>query len=136
MSDSSKTLTIVLYSDDATVRASIRAALGSRISPESAPHEIIEFATGPALHSFLDANRVDAIILDGEAAPEGGLGICRQIKDEVFNAPPVIVYVGRADDAWLGAWSRADAILVHPVDPFTLAKRVGALLALASTPHL
>jgi len=136
MSDSSKTLTIVLYSDDATVRASIRAALGSRISPESAPHEIIEFATGPALRSFLDANRVDAIILDGEAAPEGGLGICRQIKDEVFNAPPVIVYVGRADDAWLGAWSRADAILVHPVDPFTLAKRVGALLALASTPHL
>ena len=40
-----------------------------------------------------------------------------QLKDESFNCPPVLVLVGRVDDRWLATWSRADAVVAHPIDP-------------------
>ena len=61
-------------------------------------------------------------ILDGEAVPAGGLGICRQVKDEIYQCPPVLVLTGRPQDAWLATWSRADAAVPMPVDP----RRAGA----------
>jgi DNA-binding response OmpR family regulator len=127
-------LRIVVYSDDLTVRAHIAAALGSRVAPDLAPHVITEFATGPALRLYVDGQArkgeldIDLFILDGEAAPEGGMGIARQLKDEVFNCPPVLVITARKEDAWLATWSRAEANVLHPIDPFTLAETVADLL--------
>ena len=125
---------IIVYSDDASVRAAIKAALGKRVSDDLPEHQIEEFATGPALRAFVDRKsvsgqlRADLFILDGEAVPEGGMGIARQLKDEVFNCPPVMVITGRKEDAWLAAWSRAEANVLHPVDPFTLSHTVADLL--------
>jgi hypothetical protein len=125
---------IALYSDDSTVRQAVIAALGSRVAPDMAEHVVHEFATGPALRLFVDSKKpgsdspIDLFILDGESVPEGGLGIARQLKDEVFNCPPVLVMTGRKADAWLAAWSRAEANVLHPVDPFTLAHTVADLL--------
>jgi hypothetical protein len=56
------------------------------------------------------------------------LGVARQLKDEVFNCPPVLVITGRKEDAWLAAWSMAEASIVHPIDPFTLARSAAELL--------
>jgi DNA-binding response OmpR family regulator len=67
-------------------------------------------------------------VLDGEAVPAGGMGVCRQIKDEVFNCPPVLVVIGRAQDAWLASWSRADAAVPHPIDPVAFAEALAGLL--------
>ena len=118
-------LEIALYSDDASVRETVRKALGSRIAPDLAPHTITEFATGPALRSRVDSGQnFDLYILDGESVPEGGLGIAKQLKDEVFNCGTVIVIVGRASDAWLAGWSRAEGVISHPIDPFTIAATV------------
>jgi DNA-binding response OmpR family regulator len=125
---------IVLYSDDSTVREAVVGALGTRVSSEMAEHVIHQFATGAALRLFVDSkkpgneNPIDLFILDGESVPEGGLGIARQLKDEVFNCPPVMVITGRKEDAWLAAWSRAEANVLHPVDPFTLSHTVADLL--------
>jgi len=120
---------IVVYSDDSSVRASIIASLGRRVASDLAEHTIHEFATGPALRAFVDSGaQVDLFILDGESAPEGGLGIARQLKDEVFNCPPVLVITGRVQDSWLAAWSLAEASVVHPIDPFTMAQTAAALL--------
>jgi DNA-binding response OmpR family regulator len=125
---------IIVYSDDASVRAAIKAALGKRVSDDLPEHQIEEFATGPALRAFVDRKsvsgelRADLFILDGEAVPEGGMGIARQLKDEVFNCPPVLLITGRREDAWLAAWSRAEAIVIHPIDPFTLANTVADLM--------
>jgi len=125
---------IVLYSDDSSVREAVIGALGNRVAPEMAEHQIHEFATGAALRLFVDSKKIgtdspiDLFILDGESVPEGGLGIARQLKDEVFNCPPVLVMTGRKADAWLAAWSRAEANVLHPVDPFTLAHTVADLL--------
>lgn len=134
MQASRNQLSIVIYSDDKTVRAHIAAALGSRVAPDLAPHVITEFATGPALRLYVDGRartsdlNIDLFILDGEAAPEGGMGIARQLKDEVFNCPPVLVITARKEDAWLATWSRAEANVLHPIDPFTLADTVADLL--------
>ena len=124
---------VVIYSDDSDVRASIKAALGSKLASDL-PIETTEFATADALRQYIDQTdakgqvRADLLILDGEAAPEGGLGVARQLKDEVFNCPPVMVITGRKEDAWLAAWSRAEANVLHPVDPFTLSHTVADLL--------
>ncbi|CAB4599831.1 unannotated protein [freshwater metagenome] len=124
-----KNLVIALYSDDSSVRSSVITALGRRVSAEISEHKIIEFATGPALRLYLDSkNPVDLFILDGEAVPEGGMGVARQLKDEVFNCPPVLVITGRIQDNWLASWSKADDVVIHPIDPFTLASKVAALL--------
>jgi hypothetical protein len=125
---------IIVYSDDASVRSSIVAALGKRVAADLPEHQVEEFATGPALRAFVDRKsasgevRADLFILDGEAVPEGGLGIARQLKDEVFNCPPVLLITGRAQDNWLAAWSRAEATVTHPIDPFTIAAKCTALL--------
>ena len=124
---------IAIYSDDSSVRANLKAALGSKLAADL-PIETIEFATADALRQYVDqtdsngAVRVDLFILDGEAAPEGGMGVARQLKDEVFNCPPTIVLIARQSDAWLAAWSRAEASLQHPVDAFALAKTATELL--------
>ena len=125
---------IIVYSDDSSVRAAIVAALGKRVANDLPEHQIEEFATGPALRAFVDQKsvsgqlRADLFILDGEAVPEGGMGIARQLKDEVFNCPPVLLITGRIEDAWLAAWSRAEASVIHPIDPFTLANTVANLM--------
>jgi len=120
---------IVIYSDDSSVRASIISSLGRRVAADIPEHVIHEFATGPALRSFVDEKAtIDLFILDCEAAPEGGLGIARQLKDEVFDCPPVLVITGRVQDSWLAAWSLAEASVVHPIDPFTLAHTAARLL--------
>mgnify|MGYP003347896882 FL=1 len=124
---------VVIYSDDSDVRAAIKAALGSKLASDLSV-EVTEFATADALRQYIDqtdtngAVRADLFILDGEAAPEGGLGVARQLKDEVFNCPPSIVLIARQSDAWLAAWSRAEASLQHPVDAFALAKTATELL--------
>lgn len=124
---------VIIYSDDSDVRAAVKAALGSKLAPDL-PIETFEFATADALRQYVDQTdtkgqvRGDLFILDGEAAPEGGLGVARQLKDEVFNCPPSIVLIARQSDSWLAAWSRAEASLQHPVDAFALAKTATELL--------
>jgi DNA-binding response OmpR family regulator len=122
-------LVIALYSDDSTVRASVIAALGKQLDPILPVHEIKEFATADALRLYVDSKKqVDLFVLDGEAVPEGGMGVARQLKDEVFNCPPVLLITGRAQDNWLAAWSKAEATVTHPIDPFTIAAKCAALL--------
>ncbi len=138
MSSAVESFKILVYSDDATVRESVRKALGRRLSQDLPENEVIEFATADALRLYIDTKKVgkkssvDLFILDGEATPEGGMGLARQLKDEIFNCPPTLLIVARAQDAWLAGWSRADGVVTHPIDPFTLSKSVLALVAYPS----
>jgi len=121
-------LKIVVYSDDSSVRESVRLALGRRPAPELPEVDFVECATGPALLRRMDGGDIDLAILDGEAAPTGGMGICRQLKDEIYRCPPVLILTGRPQDAWLATWSRADAVVPQPADPVDLADAAAALL--------
>lgn len=122
-------LVIALYSDDSAVRATVIGALGKKLDPTLATHEIKEFATADALRLYVDNKKqVDLFVLDAEAVPEGGMGVARQLKDEVFNCPPVLLITGREQDNWLAAWSKAEATVTHPIDPFTIAAKCASLL--------
>ena len=121
-------LTVLVYSDDATTREKVRQAVGRRPAADVPFVELIDVATEPALIRRMDAGGVDLAILDGEATPAGGMGVCRQLKDEIFACPPVLVLTGRPQDGWLATWSRADAAVPHPLDPVLLADAVAELL--------
>ena len=128
------TFKIVVYSDDSTVRETVKRSLGARLAVDLPENEILEFATADALRLFVDSKKVgsktkvDLFILDGEATPEGGMGLARQLKDEIFDCPPTLVLVAREQDAWLAGWSRADGVVTHPIDSFVLAKKVLSLV--------
>jgi DNA-binding response OmpR family regulator len=119
---------VVVYSHDADVRAQMKLAIGSRPAMDVPEATVIEVATEPALFRLLDNHGVDVMVLDGEAQPAGGMGVCRQAKDEIYDCPPVLLVIGRADDGWLATWSRADAVVSHPIDPVALAHALAGLM--------
>jgi DNA-binding response OmpR family regulator len=120
-------LTILLYASDRTMRENVRLTLGRKVAADLPPVRVLEVATQPAVITAMDAGGIDLAILDGEAVP-GGMGLCRQLKDEILRCPPILVLIGRADDAWLATWSRADGAVPHPVDPVRLPAAVAKLL--------
>jgi DNA-binding response OmpR family regulator len=120
-------LTILWYASDRTTRQNVRLALGRKVAPDLPSVRVLEVATQAAVISAMDAGGIDLAILDGEAVP-GGMGLCRQLKDEILRCPPILVLIGRPDDAWLATWSRADGAVSHPVDPIRLPATVAALL--------
>jgi DNA-binding response OmpR family regulator len=122
------TATVLVYSDDANTREQVRMAVGRRPASDLPPVEFVECATLPAVIKTLEEGGIDVCVLDGEATPAGGMGIARQLKDEIFDSPPVLVLIGRPQDAWLATWSRAEAAVTHPVDPVELASALAGLL--------
>jgi DNA-binding response OmpR family regulator len=123
-----RALKVMVYSDNADTRQQIMLALGRRPSRELPEVEYVEVATEPMVIRTADAGGLDLLILDGEAAPAGGMGVCRQLKDEIYKGPPILVVVARPQDAWLAAWSRADAVVPRPLEPMSFARAVADLL--------
>jgi DNA-binding response OmpR family regulator len=121
-------MTVLVYSDDVNTREKVKLAVGRRPAPELPRVEYVPCATEPAVFSHVDRGGIDVIVLDGEAVPAGGMGICRQLKDEIYRCPPVLVLIGRPQDAWLANWSRADAAVSHPLDPIEVADAVARLM--------
>ncbi|WP_273732585.1 hypothetical protein [Mycolicibacterium septicum] len=121
-------LHILVYSDNPRTREQVRLALGKRVHPELPELEYVEIATAPMVISRMDAGGIDLAILDGEATPAGGMGVAKQLKDEVAKCPPILVLTGRPDDAWLASWSQAEAAVPHPIDPIRLGDAVVSLL--------
>jgi DNA-binding response OmpR family regulator len=128
-------LTVLLYSDDIATRDAVRLAVGRRPAKDVEVLRWRECATPAAAVSAVEEGGFDLLILDGEASPIGGLGLCKQLKSEIFNCPPVLVLTGRPQDGWLAAWSQADLAVPHPIDPLVLARAVADLgRSTAATP--
>jgi DNA-binding response OmpR family regulator len=117
-----------VYSNNAKTREDVMVALGKQLHPDLPELSYLEVATAPVVIQQVDAGGIDLAILDGEATPVGGMGIAKQLKDEVSQCPPIVVLTGRRDDAWLASWSRAEASVPHPVDPIRLSRTVVGLL--------
>jgi DNA-binding response OmpR family regulator len=120
---------VLLYSDDRTVREQVRLAVGPRLGAHAPVIDWSEVATPAAVVAAADKERWDLLVLDGEADKAGGMGLCRQLKNEVYDCPPVVVLTGRSQDGWLASWSLADAVVARPLDPFELQKAVASLLS-------
>jgi CheY-like chemotaxis protein len=116
--------TVLVYSDDPAVRECVLTSLGRIPSPEIGRVEYVECADGKAVMASLDAGGIDVCVLDAEAWPTGGMGLARQLKDEIVDPPNVVLLVARKDDRWLATWSRAEAVVPLPIDPFVLSAAV------------
>ncbi|MGH3515865.1 MAG: hypothetical protein ACRDQ7_00290 [Haloechinothrix sp.] len=125
---SSEPRRILVFSHRPEVRESIITAVGSRPAADIGRIDYIETGGIADVLSDVDAGAVDLAILDGEAQPTGGMGLCRQLKNEIADCPPIVVVVRRKDDRWLATWSQADAVLVHPLDPLAAAETVAEVL--------
>lgn len=119
---------ILLYSDHPQTREAVLLGVGSRAAKDLPRIEWVEVATAPVVVAKVESETFDLLILDGEAGKAGGMGLCRQLKDEVFRCPPVLVLLGRREDAWLASWSDADAMIARPLDPLELQETVASLL--------
>ena len=119
--------TVLLYSDDPQVRETMRLSIGTRPAADLAVR-FVEASTQGEVIRLVDSIDIDLLVLDGEAAPSGGLGIARQLKDEVDDCPPTCVVIARSADRWLAAYAKVDATLTHPLDPMTTGQTVASLL--------
>ncbi|KMO84570.1 response regulator [Mycolicibacterium chubuense] len=130
--EAQRVLRVLVYSSNPRTREQVRLALGKRVHPELPELSYLDVATGPMVIKQMDEGGFDLVILDGEATPVGGMGIAKQLKDEIEHCPPVLVLTGRPDDAWLANWSRAEAAVPHPIDPIRLGDAVVSLLRAAA----
>lgn len=124
---------ILLYSDDVDTRQQVLLAVGRRLRRGAPDIVWVEVATPAAVVSAVDAGGLDLLVLDGEAGKAGGMGIARQLKDEIFRCPPILLLTGRPQDAWLASWSQADAVLSQPLDPIDVQRVVAELVGAAAS---
>ena len=123
-----RTHLVVVYSDDAAVREQVRTALGRRPAGDLGRIEYVELDQGHQVVARVDQGGVDLVVLDGEAWPTGGMGLAKQMKDELRDCPPTLLLVARKVDAWLATWSQADGVVAHPLDPVEITGVVAGLL--------
>lgn len=126
--DQARTHSVVVYGDDVAVRDQVRGAVGRRPADDLGRIEWVECTTGKEVLAAVDGGGIDVAVLDGEAWPTGGLGLAKQMKDELPDCPQVLVLIARRDDRWLATWSQADAVVAHPIDPPELTGAVAELL--------
>jgi DNA-binding response OmpR family regulator len=122
-------LRILLYSDDHTVREQVRLAVGPRLRAHAPAIQWQEAATAAAVIDAAETDAWDLIVLDGEADKAGGMGLARQLKNEIYQCPPVLVLTARPADAWLASWSLADAAVPRPLDAVRVREAIAGLLA-------
>src|SRR5256886_10040837 len=125
---SAQPLKILVYSHRPEIREAIVTAVGRRPAADLGRVDYVEASGIAEVLMAMDSGQIDLAILDGEAQPTGGIGLCRQLKNEIDDCPPIVVAVRRKDDRWLATWSQAAAVLVHPLDPLTAAGTAAARL--------
>lgn len=119
---------VLLYSDDVAVREGVRTSVGRRASIDTPLIAWRDVATSAAAIDYVEKNDYDLLVLDGEAAKLGGMGLCRTLKSEIYQCPPVLLLIARAQDAWLAAWSEADAVISMPLRPIELQETIADMI--------
>ncbi|HLS13171.1 MAG TPA: hypothetical protein VK095_01520 [Beutenbergiaceae bacterium] len=123
-----ETVSVLLYSDDVTTREQVLTGVGRRASFDTPRIRWHQAATPDAVVDYVENRNYDLLVLDGEAAKFGGMGLCRTLKSEIYQCPPVLLLIGRAQDAWLAAWSEADAVVSMPLDPIELQETIADMI--------
>ncbi len=119
---------VLLYSDDRATRDDVRRSIGRRAAADLPRIRWTEAATHDGVVAKATEGRFALLVLDGEAAKVGGMAVSRQLKNELYECPPVLLLTARPQDAWLATWAQADAIAQAPLDPLEIQQVVAALL--------
>lgn len=119
---------VLVVSEDAAERR--RAASALLLHADA---EVVEMDSGEdARMALIDGDVVaDVLVVDADLWPRGGFALLYDLQQRATQTgttlPPSIVLTSREQDRFLVSWSRADASLRKPVDPFDLARTVAGL---------
>ncbi|MPV38584.1 response regulator transcription factor [Georgenia subflava] len=126
--DKAETVDLLIYSDDVDTRRAVMAAVGRRPGKGLPLVRWTESATHAGVVKKVEEGDFALLVLDGETGKVGGMAVSRQLKNEIYNCPPVLILTARPQDAWLAVWADADAVVQAPLDPVALQEAVAALL--------
>ena len=82
-----RSYTVLLYSDDPQVRDRMRLAIGTRPAADLSV-EFVDASTYDEASGWSTTTRSTCWCSTARRRPAGGLGIARQLKDEIADAPP------------------------------------------------
>lgn len=123
-----RTVEILVCSDDSATRHEVLTALGRKAGPALPEISWQEAATPEMAHAYVKQGNFDLLILDGESPKLGGMGLGKMIHDEIDPNIPFIAILGRPQDEWLARWSGAEAAVSFPIDPRELSEKVARIL--------
>ena len=118
---------VLLYSDDSKTRADLIRAVGRRAGRGLPRIRWDETATPEAVRMKVAENAYSFLVLDGEAAKVGGMALSKELKQELFNCPPVALLIARPQDEWLAHWSEADEVIPYPLNPRVVQDKIAGL---------
>jgi DNA-binding response OmpR family regulator len=126
---------VLLVTTDARIEADVRSALMGE------DNHVLHVATPQRALAYLceRPNEMDIVVADADTAPTGGFALSWDMKahDQMGDPmPPIVLLIARDDDRWMAKWSRADAFIRKPVDPFDLDAVVRAVVAGEEIPEL
>lgn len=119
---------VLVYSDDVETRAQVRRAIGRRAAADLPRIRWTEAATHAGVIDKAMNGSFALLILDGEAAKVGGMAVSRQLKNEMYQCPPILIITARPQDAWLATWAQADGAIQAPLSPVEVQRTVADLL--------
>lgn len=126
---------LLVVTQDPRVSLQITSALADDESVE-----IMEVRTPQrALQQVDDVGGWDVVLGDADTAPTGGFYLARELKARVQmgrDVPPIVLLIARDQDKFLAKWSKADAYVIKPVNPFDFHQVVGAVVAGDEVPEL
>jgi DNA-binding response OmpR family regulator len=127
---------VLVVSEDAKERARASSALLL-----DAATEVVEVTDADEVRRriLVDGELFDVLVVDGDLAPRGGFATLYDLRSraelEGTPAVPSLVLASREQDRWLASWSGANEVLMKPVDPFELRRRVSALDGAEPAPY-
>ncbi|WP_092285867.1 response regulator [Halopseudomonas sabulinigri] len=122
---------LLIVDDNAATRYAMRRRL------ESHGYRVIEAGNGADGLALIEANGLDAVILDVNLPDMSGFDIARRLRAAPRTALLPVIHVSAASidtrDIISGLDAGADAYLVHPIDPDVLLATLGTLLRVRDT---
>jgi two-component system catabolic regulation response regulator CreB len=128
MSIKGKKAKILIVEDEPAISEAIQYAL------ETDGFETHCLSAGTPVHSFLDENSMDLIVLDIGLPDISGVELCKEIRKN--HALPIIFLTARANeiDQVVGLEIGADDYVVKPFSPRELSARIKAVLRRTQKP--
>jgi CheY-like chemotaxis protein len=127
---------VLVVSEDVKERQRATSALALRSDLEVDEAASAEDARRRLL---VDRESYDVLVVDGDLSPRGGYAVLYDLRARAeltgIPAVPSLVMASREQDIWLAHWAGANALLLKPVDPFELARKVTELEGAELAPY-
>jgi DNA-binding response OmpR family regulator len=118
---------ILIASDSAAVRDTVRSVLSSRNS------EVSEVRSGAAVRDAAESEAFDLVVLDMQITNMGAVAVCfdLRLEESAGRCPhvPVLMLLDRRADVFLAHRAAAESWVLKPLDPVRLRRAINETLA-------